>query len=163
MRLSGFLMVLAAGLVVAGTAEARNTPWYNWIFTPGKADYERPYMEDAKTPHNSQWEDDTWVPEGWAQDLGSKEAVLERFDDAGYVTDIDVDEGEAVTDAVIEVGVPFLQLSDQEKNHVVEYVDYVYGVSKSSGTIIVERNDAFWPFKDATPVGVYTKNGLQLQ
>jgi hypothetical protein len=163
MRLSGFLMVLAIVLLVAGNAEARKTPWYSWVFTPDKDNYERPYMEDGKTPHNSQWENDPWVPEGWAQDLGSKEAVLERFEDAGYVDDISVDEGDKIKNATVKVGRPFLMLSDLEKNHVIKYVDYYYGISHTDGSIIVERSDGFWFFKRPSKVGVYTKRGLQLQ
>jgi hypothetical protein len=162
MRISG-LSILAVAVLVSGIAEARDTPWYNWLFTPSKPDFERVYTQDGKTPHNSQWETDAWQPDHWTQDLGSKEAVLQRFEDAGWITDIEVDEDEAVTDATIEVGVAFLQLSDQEKNHIVKYVDDAYGVSKSGGAVTVERDNGFWPFKEPTPVGVYSKHGLQLQ
>lgn len=155
MRISGFLAVLAIILSVASPAKAS---WLDYIFTPPMPHFERPYLEEGKMPHNSQWEDDTWTPQGWTDYAGSQEAVLSGLEGAGIITDYDL----KGVDPELKVGRPFIRLSDLEKTHVVKYVDDVYGITKNNGVIEIELDNNTWLWPNQT-IGYYTSKGLQIQ
>ncbi len=152
MRLLALLAIL---LTVAGPAKAGVL---EYLFTPPHPHFERPYLQEGKMPHNSQWEDDTWTPEGWTEYAGSKEAVLAGLEGAGIITDYDLKGG----DPELKVGRPFIRLSDQEKIHVVKYVDHVYGVTQNKGVIEIELDNGCFFFPNTT-IGYYTSKGLQIQ
>ncbi len=159
MRILGLLTILAVMMLSAGPVAASS--WWDYIFPPAYPKFERPYVEDGKTPHNSQWETDEWSPEDWTQSRGSEEAVLAGLENAGIIKDHDWDADEVTP--TLEVGQNFLRLSDQEKTHVVKYIDSVHGITKKAGgAIIIERSDGRWLQSD-WPVGIYTAKGLQLQ
>jgi hypothetical protein len=156
MRLATIL-ILSLIMLFTGPAKATERAWYSWLLTPPKTDFERPYLQDGKTPHYSQWERDDWTPDDWTKSRGSKKAVLAGLEQAGIIRDMDGG------DTTLRVGRKFLRLSDQEKIHVVKYVDDVYGVTKSGRGMMRIELDNGCLFFPGTPVGVYTKHGLQLQ
>ena len=116
----------------------------------------RPYLEEAKIPHNSQWADDEWEPQDWVDSRGGNPmAVINGFYDAGIITDQYFDDEKPV----LEVGQTFLDLGSKDKRRVVAFVDEVFGVTKFSeaGTIFIYFHE------DDLPIGEFNKGGLQLQ
>lgn len=156
------ILAVLIGLVFFGlAAPAQAKSWMDWRFTPSHPDFERPYYEDGKTPHNSQWENDDWNAQGWADDKGSKEAVLEGLMAANIIRDIDVDEDGG--NSVLSVGSNFMRLGDLEKTRILKFVDYTYSVTQKSGGVIeIEYDNGRWLVR-STPVGIYSVYGLQLQ
>jgi hypothetical protein len=155
MRVSRFLAISTLLFIAASPAQAS---WLDYIFTPSMPHFERPYLEEGKMPHNSQWETDTWTPEGWTDYAGSKEAVLAGLEGAGIITDYDL----GGYDPELKVGRPFIRLSDQEKTRVMKYVDHVYGVTKNNGVIEIELDSGCFLLPNTT-IGYYTSKGLQIQ
>lgn len=158
MRLTLFVALLSVFSMTAQPVLAKT--WLDWIFTPRTPDFERPYLQDGKTPHNSQRENDEWSPLDWETATGSKEKPMRDLYNAGIVED-QVMRGNV---PVLKVGYNFMRLSDLEKNHVMQYIDELFGATKSSaGMILVEQKSSWWWPGSGTQVGVYTARGLQLQ
>ncbi len=114
-----------------------------------------PYLRDSKLYHDTQWNDGDWHPQEWIDEKGSIEAVVEGFYEARIITRQYVD-GEM---PVLEVGRRFLELSDQEKRRIASFIDYGFGVTKNAETGSFEIK----MIKKDNPLGIYTKEGLQLQ
>jgi hypothetical protein len=151
MRFVLFLQVVAM-ILAAGPAGAQSIGKYIW--GPPNTDPVRPYLEEAKLPHNSQWADDQWQPEDWIKARGgSAKAVIDGFYNAGIITDQYTDDDIPV----LEVGNRFLELSDQDKRRVAMFVDDTFGITRKSGLFLIYYN------RHDTPVGVFTAQGLQLQ
>lgn len=134
-------------------------PWHYW-----NLDFSKRYLEDGKTPHPSQWEFDAWTPDTWTNDRANEDAVIQGFYDTNILSRQYVDKGlipilhkgEGIP--VLEVGQNFLRLSDKDKRRVVAYVDSVWGITaKEGGMFYVNYKE--WN----KPIGIYTKNGLQMQ
>jgi hypothetical protein len=143
------LMALA---FAAQPALAQNLSKYIW--GPPNTNPVRPYLEEAKIPHNSQWADDQWRPQDWIDSRGgSAAAVIDGFYESGIITDQYTD-GDI---PVLEVGQRFLELSDQDKRRVAAFVDETFGITRQSGLFLINFH------KNDTPVGVFTAQGLQLQ
>ena len=127
------------------------------ILGPPDTDPRQPYMNDATTPHNNQWDSENWHPEYWVEDKGSVTAVMDGFYDAGIIVEQYEDEV-----PVLEVGKPFLQLSPMDRRHVVEFVDYAFKITeqKPHGIfyIVIDHKK-----KGKELLGIYTINGLQFQ
>ena len=156
MRFFIFFQVLI--MILAGVSSAQADLFGNtgkWIWGPPNTDPVRPYLEEGKIPHNSQWADDEWEPQMWIEDRGSAKAVIDGFYAAGVVTDQYIDHGMPV----LEVGQTFLELSGQEKRRVAAFFDHVFRVTqtheKGAFHIIFHKHDAL--------VGLFGKEGLQLQ
>ena len=148
-----FICFLAVFFSVEGQAVER---FGKFIWGPPKSDFVRPYLEEAKLPHNSQWADDEWSPQDWIDARGgSVIAVVNGFYSAGIIKDQYFDDDVPV----LEVGQTFIDLSGQEQRRVVAFMDDVFGVTSSSkaGVIEIEFHD------DNKSVGLFTKDGLQLQ
>lgn len=146
------MFMMAAMMGIAGSACAQNIGKYIW--GPPSVDPVRPYLEEGKLPHNSQWEDEAWAPQDWIDARGgSAKAVIDGFYQAGIVTDQYTDD----EIPVLEVGQAFLDLSDQDKRRVAMFIDDTFGITQQSGLFLIyfRSND--------TPVGLFTKEGLQLQ
>ena len=139
-----------------------------------KMDFENRYLLDGKTPQNATLLHH-WKPEDWAQATGGDPLQLIRdFYNAGIITDqyINCDGTmDSILDyfgllksgcqgkMVLEVGIPFMRLSNQDKHRVAAYVDYVYEVTatRDNGAFVLYHS------RNHEPVGVYTQSGLQLQ
>jgi len=128
-----------------------------YIWGPPKSDFVRPYLEEAKLPHNSQWADDEWSPQDWVEARGGNVVnVVNGFYTAGIIVDQYFD-GDI---PVFEVGQTFIDLSGQEKRRVVAFMDDVFGVTKLSdqGVILL-----YFHQNGDTPVGLSNAQGLQIQ
>ena len=135
--------------------------FWSWFVPVDSGDFTRPYLQDGKTPHNSQWERDRWQPEDWiAGRGGSQKAVLDGLYAAGIIEEQYIERGVPV----LEVGYNFIKLSDQEKNRVAKFVDHAFGITASNpdGMFLIETESQF-PLGCNEDVGVYTRRGLQLQ
>ncbi len=149
--------------VNAGMGFARDSIW------GAPQDYTvRPFLEEAKLPHNSRWADDEWSPQDWIDSRGgSVVAVVDGFYRADIVVDQYVDDDVPV----LEVGQGFLDLGAQDQRRVVAFMDEVFGVTKfaTPGIILVlfHRQDKSWLHGliegDTERIGVFDANGLQLQ
>lgn len=149
-----FMALLGAA---PGAAHADAKPWI-WSWWPSHWDnltFE-PYLEGAKHPHNTQWDDKKWEPADWAaqKPKGSLQ-VIQGFYTANILKGQDVEDDVPV----LIVGPNFYHLSGYDKRRVVAMVDDYYKITsrKLNGmfTITDWRSDK--------PIGVYTANGLQLQ
>ena len=43
---------------------------WDYIWGPPDHNEVRPYLEEAKVPHNSRWADDEWTPQDWVDARG---------------------------------------------------------------------------------------------
>ena len=150
-----FVMFLAATSVFS-VAQAEPKPWIlgwwesHWV----NQDFE-PYLESAKHPHNSQWNDSNWRPDDWTQQRESDLAVLRGF----YRADVLNDQYTEDEIPVLEVGPGFYMLGGQDKRRVAEMVDSVYQITtnKQYGMFLL------YDWKTDEAIGSYTQYGLQLQ
>jgi hypothetical protein len=170
MRNLGFLAILVAilGGFQAVPAQAdppllmtvppiRQIIFNNFFQRSYNTDFDARLLEGPKHPHNNQWDNSGWTPEGWAEFYGDKDTQIKHLVNVGILTDLsDMDDDDV---AEIEVGHAFVRLSGQEKRRVVEYVDYAYGFTQRNpdGTILIQYDP------NCDYIGIYTKNGLQLQ
>ncbi len=127
-------------------------PFFERKYNPN---FDEPLLEGPKHPHNNQWEGSNWHPQQWVDFYGNPQTQLDRLEDTGIITGM----GEKDDIPVLEVGHAFLRLSGQEKRRVVEYVDYVLDVTRTSprGAMLVydDYSNSY--------IGIYTDDGLQLQ
>lgn len=154
MRFSGFFTVFM-GLLLLASSPAQARSWWDYIFPPPVPEFDKPYLNEAKIPHNSRWDNDTWTPEGWAMGAGSAEYMMQDLYAANIITDQYEDDGAPV----LEVGRTFMQLSQQDQLHVVKFVDSVFNITKSAPA------GMFYIYQEETekPIGLYSAEGLQLQ
>ncbi|MCB9983886.1 MAG: hypothetical protein H6861_09490 [Rhodospirillales bacterium] len=139
----------------------------DYIWGPPQKDFVRPFLEEAKLPHNARWADDEWSPKDWIDSRGgSVKAVVDGLYRADIVADQYVDNDIPV----LEVGQGFLELGAQDKRRVIAFMDEVFGVTKFStpGVIlIVFHQDKSWLHDlledNDERIGFFDANGLQLQ
>lgn len=160
MKIRTFLTIfMAAGLAMTGFTAKAQAEGKVWVWGWGPSHWRDldfvPYLEDGKSPHNSQWDENEWSPEHWTQQRGSDIAVLRRFYVADVLRDQYFDEGVPV----LEVGPRFYNLSGHDKRRVTEMVDTAYGMTASKMFGMYMLYD--WQTKKA--VGSYTRYGLQIQ
>ena len=158
MRFFTFLAAFTAILVLLTplNAQAGPKPW-PWSWWPShwqNLNFERPYLNEAHIPHNSQWDNDEWTPYDWAGHHSDPKAMINNLYAAKIITDQYTDDNVPV----LEVGHNFIRLSGEDKRRVAAYVDHVFGITRS-------ESGMFHLYYDATgkPIGIYTKAGLQLQ
>lgn len=123
------------------------------------------YLNKGDFYHDSQWADDEWKPEYWVKARGgSVKAVLDGLYDSGII----IDQFSRKGVPILEVGKKYIDLSELEKRRVAAFIDYVFGVTKSSkvGFFRIVYEGEIYPldsYDDERMVGIYTKDGLQLQ
>ncbi len=138
--------------------------------------FQNRYIQDAKTPQNEQAEMN-WSPQDWLADSnGDPTPVMEGFYRSGIITDqyiecsdrnfvermlgkLGVSLSACNGTPVLEVGWPFMRLSDNEKIRIAAFVDYVYEISSQDENAMFE----IYLKEKHIPIGVYTRSGLQLQ
>lgn len=114
----------------------------------------RPYLEEAKMPHNMQWEDESWTPQSWIDDRGGEVALMDGFYKDGIVTD----QFTKKDTPVLEVGRTFMSLSAPDKRKVLATVDYIFGMTQAGkGMFSIQDHDS------GKVIGIYTKQGVQFQ
>ena len=156
LRHFGFLAAFMLVFTMVSNAYAEPKPWI-WSWYPShwtNLDFE-PYLEDAKHPHNSQWEDSKWKSEHWAQQRESGKHVIEGFYRADIIREQYVDDDIPV----LVVGPSFYLLGGQDKRRVAEMVDSVYHITDTRKNGMYMLYD--WKTEEA--IGSYTKYGLQIQ
>ena len=155
-RIIAVLALICGILSFSSTAYAEPKPWV-WSWWEGHwdgLDFE-PYLETAKHPHNTQWDESQWRPEHWEAQAESAPDVVRGFYFADIISDQYVDDGVPV----LEVGPGFYMLGGEYKRRVTAMVDYVYGITREKEFGMFMLYD--WQSKEA--IGAYTKYGLQLQ
>ena len=141
-------------LVVGFSAKA--TDFGDYVWGPPHQDSVRPYLEEAKLPQNSRWQDDQWTPQDWIDSRGgSASAVIDGFYEAGILTDQYLDDDVPI----LEVGQTFLELGAQDKRRVVAFIDEVFGITKFHPTPVI----LIYFHEDDLHVGEFNAGGLQLQ
>jgi len=157
------VMVLLLGVSVEALASSAR----DYLWGPPQTDFVRPFLEEAKLPHNARWADDEWSPKDWIDSRGgSVKAVVDGLYRADIVVDQYIDDV-----PVLEVGQGFLELGAQDQRRVVAFMDEVFGITKfaTPGIILVlfHRDDKSWLHGliegDTEQIGVFDANGLQLQ
>jgi len=144
----GFWLCLALPCAVA-------SPLGQYIWGPPDSDPVRPYLETAKIPHNSQWEEKGWTPQDWIDSRdGNAFTVVNGLYEAKIITD-QYSDGDV---PVLEVGQAFLDLSHQDKRRVTAFFDAVFGITKTGKGFFLIRFH-----KHSIPVGLFNAKGLQLQ
>ncbi len=151
------LSILIIGTFAAGNAfaQANGDVWKHLWYRP-KGEQVRPYLDEAKLPHNSQWAEDDWTPQDWVEVRGGSPLnVIDGFYRAKIVTDQKFDKDTPV----LEVGQGFLRLSAQEQHRVLAFIDDTYGVTTNSPAGVIE----ICLDHESDIIGVFDKNGLQIQ
>ncbi len=156
-RISVKLLILMALFVVPAQAEPK--PWkFGWW--PGHYDrvFDRefnPYMENGKHPHNSQHFGKQWYAEDWLAQYDNDLDLINDFYTADIFRGQDVDDDVPV----LIVGPNFYHLSGYDKRRVTHVLDVVYNITGGNGAQMFTLED----WRTHKPIGVYTKNGLQIQ
>lgn len=130
--------------------------FWQQIWQPPKGTQVRPYLNEAKLPHNSQWAEDGWTPQDWVEMRGGSPLnVIDGFYRADIITGQKFDKDVPV----LEVGQGFLRLSAQEQRRVLAFIDDTYGVTSNSVAGVIE----ICLDHENETIGLFDKNGLQLQ
>ena len=151
------LSVLAVVLCVnTATAHAEPKPWiWSWWESHWNGLDFKPYTEDAKHTHLSQWNKQPWQPSDWSAQRGNGVNVIKGFYRSGVFRDQYIKDDMPV----LEIGSAFYSLSGQDRRRVTAMVDDVYQVTSSrvNGSYMIVDG------RSKKPVGVYTRYGLQMQ
>ena len=140
----------------ATAAQAEPKPWI-WSWWPSHwegLDFE-PYIDDAKHPHNSEWNASEWQPGDWIVQRPDQLHLVRGF----YRADILRDQFEDDDIPVLQVGPGFYRLGGQDQRRVARTVDEIYGITARHKSGIYMLED--WRTKQT--IGLYTSHGLQLQ
>ena len=148
-------MAIVLFFALPAQAEPKATYWAWWPEHWQNLDW-TPYLEDAKHPHNTQWDHVKWTPADWAaQEPKGASDVIRHF----YLAD--VLRRQYVDDEmpVLEVGPNFYHLSGQDKRRLMRTIDDHYQItaSKLNGMFMITD------WRTRKPIGSYTVHGLQIQ
>jgi hypothetical protein len=162
MKFNRFYIALAAlGFILSLSphpAKAGPKPWiWSWGSDHFKNQNFQPYINDPRHPYNFQWDYQNWKPENWVEATRDKESMklIRDF----YFADILRDQDMKLGVPRLIVGPAFYQLGGQDKRRVLATVDSVYGVTtaRENGLFMV------YDWYTKKPIGIYTRDGLQLQ
>jgi hypothetical protein len=144
---------------------ARPKPWlFSWWPGPRAAlNFERPYLEPGKPPHNSQWDQIDWAPQDWLRMHAAELDLIRDFYRARIINDQYVDRewfglGRPIV-PVLEVGPGFYHLGGHDKRRVAETFDHVYGITGSKMFGMFSLVD----WRTGDQIGTYTQYGLAMQ
>ena len=140
-----------------GTASAGPKPWVFgwWPSHWEKLDFEKPYMYDGKSRHNTQWDYRGWQPDDWVSQRDSGLQLIEGWYTAGIL----VDQYHSHKVPVLEVGQGFYDLGGFDKRRVAEVVDSVYQITSTGQNSIFRIRDA----GTGKYIGLYSRHGLMLE
>lgn len=156
------LLTSVAALTLSASAQAGGPKFLGWVWWPShwyNQDFQ-PYYETSTEPHNTQWDDnklseEQWTPKEWVSlDGGSGFELIRKF----YVADILRDQYVSRGKPYIVVGPNFYHLGGAEKERVMRTVDAVYKVTDYSPKAFYLED-----FRTDQVIGIYSKNGLDLQ
>lgn len=151
--LLGALLLLMAA---PQAAEAGPKPWVFgwWPAHWDGLDY-NPYLDPAKDPHNTQWDDRGWTEKDWQP---NRDAAMQKMHDF-YRAEIITAQYQKKGVPVLEVGPGFYRLGGEDKRKVTAFVNDLYGITYA-------KKDGMYLLKDHNSgqvVGLYTSYGLQIQ
>ena len=154
MRFLGFLLafsIISIGYIAPSYADSGWTLFGDSM--KGK-DFE-PYVGEQKIKQRSLWDNDDWEPQDWIQEPGDDKEVMRDLYEAQIITGQYTGRKNI---PVLEVGEPFIMLSEFDQYRVLQFVDYVFAITSS------EADGAFWVYYEANksePLGLYNQHGFQ--
>ncbi len=133
------------------------TPFYHNKETPTWQEYQKynPYLENGKETQNQQWADQDWYVQDWVAQSANDKALVDGF----FRSDILRDQTSEGGVPVLVVGSNFYRLGGFDKRRVITTVDAVYGITEGGK----ERTIVLRDWKTRHQIGVFTKDGLQLE
>jgi hypothetical protein len=162
------VVVLSMIIGLCGSSGAMAQGPKPWIFSWGadhwaNLNFEKPYLEEGKPPHNSQWSHIDWAPQDWLAQHDNELTLIHDFYRAGIITDQYVKRkwfglGAEII-PVLEVGPAFYRLGGRDKRRVTDTFDTVYGITgnKVFGMYVLEDSITH------KQIGTYTQYGLSIQ
>ena len=154
--LSFFVSFLITAPAMADMVDSDSKVWlWGWPIAHERNHNFVPYLEEAKTPHNSQWNGDQWEPEHWFQNSESEMELIRSF----YSADIFRNQYTEDEIPVLKVGPNFYNLSGFDRRRVTRVIDEVYNITTDHehGIFILVDWDS------EKQIGTYTRYGLHLQ
>jgi len=153
MHKKGIFSVLAlAVMLFSGVAQANPNTWL-WYF---EDDLNKPLLSGPKEPQYYPGNKEKWSPEDWVSyHNGDEYATYRALERAGIVT------GQSFRGdvPVLEVGQAFVRLSSGDQKKVLRYVDHIFNITQKHPSHVIyvyhDESDDY--------IGIYNKNGLQLQ
>lgn len=156
--LSLFAAGLLGGALLATTpAQAEPKPWiFGWAPSHWENQDFQPYIDHPHHPHAKQWDHQPWQVEDWlVQRDGDGRRMIRDFYNAGIITD----QYTRRRVPVVEIGPGFYYLGARDKGRVMAVVDSVYNYTNRSENALFMLYDG----NSRKPVGIYSREGLQLQ
>lgn len=148
-------LILVVGISASARAEPKFFYWSWPIEHFQNLNYTERYLEGAKVPHNRQWDGQQWTPQIWIEQKKDAVRLIESF----YQTEILLDQKIENKVPVLHIGHNFYQLSGYDQRRVVRSVDEVYEITAPESDRLFILHD---PARNKD-IGLYTRNGLQLQ
>lgn len=148
---------LVTAVLVSSPAMATPKPWYfGWWPSHWENLTFEPYLEDAKQPHNTQWDRQKWETADWsAQRPNGSADVIYGFYHAKILHKQYLDDDMPV----LEVGPGFYSLSGGDKRRVTKLIDEHYRITSDHLNAMYVIHD----WRTHEPIGTYTAHGLSLQ
>ncbi len=139
------------------SAFAEPKPWvYGWWPSHWEnLDFEKTYLYDGKSRHNTQWDHMQWQPQDWIAQRKNGLQLIQGWYKAGIITD----QYEKRDVPVLEVGPRFYNLGGRDKRRVVQTIDSVYEVTSQDKNAIFRIRDA----GSGKYIGLYSRHGLMLE
>lgn len=155
-----FFNLLILLTFISAPALADSKPWeFGWWWGHHDKNFERqynPYLENGKHPHNNQYFGREWYAEDWLAQYDNDLELIQGFYRADIFRAQKVDDDGA---PVLVVGPNFYHLSGYDKRRVTHVLDVVYNITDGNGVQMFTLKD----WRTHKPIGIYTKNGLQIQ
>jgi hypothetical protein len=159
LKIKAFLPVFLACLALSLPASAEPKAWAfgwwpgHWTWTHYKKF--NPYLENGKQAQSQQWDAEDWYVDDWVSQVKNGQTLIDGF----FRTDILREQDDEGGTPVLYVGPQFYRLGGLDKRRVVTTLDTVYGITETDKKRIIKLRD--WHTK--RDIGIYTKDGLQLE
>ncbi len=111
-----------------------------------------PYTDPPRVMQDPQWRDDPWTPAGWIATHGGPQNTMAAFKRAGLIQKTTTRRGVPV----LVVGAGYMDLSPRDRARLAATVDSIFGLTQKSPYVFHVRAQG-----SKTPLGLYTKDGLQ--
>lgn len=151
----GILGLAASSPAMAGSYEA--TPFHWKDERPTWQEYKKyhPYLENGKETQNQQWGEEDWYVQDWVAQSPNDMALVDGFFRSDILREQNIEAGVPV----LVVGSNFYRLGGFDKRRVITTVDAVYGITQKGQNPTILLRD----WKTKNQIGVFTKDGLQLE
>lgn len=113
------------------------------------------YLETGKDTQNTQWSREDWYVQDWISQNHDAFAMIDQW----FKVDILREQDEADDVPLLVVGPMFYRLSGFDKRRVITTLDAVYGITDNGAHPVILLRD----WKTRRQIGLYTKDGLQLE